>query len=567
MSTTVSAVQEKVDACFLAVEAQCVERGLTPPIRLACASDEHLAVRLHGTTRAWDIRIDCTNTSLGLPRVFLVSPAGLLAHVSYSGVICVNDGQGLSIDVDRRADIVAYTLLAAYDLLEKSAIDAVSGRGEFFNELEGYWAGMPETLRGRAAFEPDGKERLISAYLNARGKRPKWYFADQNQSLPPEFYGENLATKRALYLHLDQFPLPPENPGKVDADFIEAVRIKLSATQLQLWAQLFGPSKGGPKQIALLVTVPRADGGRSLVGMTFTANRGTIDRGRPIIPLVMRRHTTTYMRERGGASLELLEKHFAVLGCGAVGAVVADNLAAAGVGRLTLVDNDEFSEDNVFRHLLAPLWIDAEKVVGLRYTLERRYPGIKVDAVPWTAQTWLRTAKLDEFDGIVVAIGAPSVERAIARGIRMSAVHLPVVVTWLEALDLGGHSVLTWCHQEGCLDCLYRDDEGQSSLAPRTSFLAPNQHVSRNLTGCASTFVPYGALQARKTGLMAAEHILAALYDEPKASYKFWVGDGVAAQREGLRTTNWWVNAKQTSSDSPSLRVFGRPCKRCRGTT
>jgi len=566
VTMTVSAVEEMVGACFLAVEAQCVVRGLVPPIRLGCASNEHLAVRLHGATRAWDIRIDCANTSLGLPRVYLVSPVGLLAHVSYSGVICVNDGQGLSIDADRRADIVAYTLLAAYDLLEKSAVDAASGRGEFFNELEGYWASMPETLRGRAAFEPDGRERLVSAYLNARGKQPKWYFADQNQPLPPELYGENLATKRALYLHLDHFPLPPESPGKVDAHFIEAVRAELSETQLRLWAQLFGPSKGGAKQIALLVTVPRADGGRSLVGMTLTANRGAVDRSRPIIPLVMRRHTATYMRERGGASLELLEKHFAVLGCGAVGAVVADNLAAAGVGKLTLVDSDEYSEDNVFRHLLDPLWIDASKVAGLRYTLERRYPGIKVEAVPWTAQTWLRTAKLDEFDGIVVAIGAPSVERAIARGIRTSAAHLPVVVTWLEALDLGGHSVLTWCDQEGCLDCLYRDDEGQSALAPRTSFLEPNQSVSRNLTGCASTFVPYGALQARKTGLIAAEHILAALHGEPNASYKFWAGDGVAARREGLRTTNWWANAKQISTDSASLRVFGRPCKRCRGT-
>ncbi|MET3555267.1 MULTISPECIES: ThiF family adenylyltransferase [Burkholderia] len=566
MTATVSAAQEKVDACFLVVETQCVERGLVPPIRLACASDGHLAVRLYGATRTWDISIDCTETLLRLPRVSLVSPAGLLAHVSYSCIICVNDGQGLSIDPDRRADIVAYTLLAAYDLLEKSATDAVAGRDEFFNELEGYWASMPETLRGRAAFEPDGKERLISAYLNARGKQPKWYFADQNQPLPPEFYGENLATKRALYLHLDDFPLPPENPGKVDADFIEAVRAKLSVTQLQLWAQLFGPSKGGPKQIALLVTVPRADGGRSLVGMAFTAIRGAVDRSRPIIPLVMRRHTPTYMRERGGASLELLEKHIAVLGCGAVGAVVADNLAAAGVGKLTLVDNDEFSEDNVFRHLLTPLWIDANKVAGLRHTLERRYPGISVEAVPWSAQTWLSTAKLDEFDGIVVAIGAPSIEREIARGIRRSAAHLPVVFTWLEALDLGGHSVLTWCDQEGCLDCLYRDDEGQSALAPRTSFLEPNQHVSRNLTGCASTFVPYGALQARKTGLVAVEHILGALHGKPEASYKFWVGDGVAAQNEGLRTTNWWMSAKQTSSDSASLRVFGRPCKRCRGT-
>lgn len=566
MTASASAVQEKVDACFLAVESQCAERGLVA-IRLDDAAEGRLAVRLQGTIRPWDISIDCLDTSLRLPHVSLISPAGLLAHVSYNGAICVNDEQGLSIDPDRRADIVAYTLLAAYDLLEKSAADAVSGWPEFFNELEGYWIGMPGTLLGRAAFEVDGKDRLISAYLNARGKRPKWYFADRNQPLPSELYAEHLANKRGLYLHLDDFPLPPENPEKVDVAFIEAVRANLSVAQQQLWTELFSPSKGGAKRIALLVSVPRAAGGRSLVGIAFAANRGLVDPRSEITALVMRRHTPAYMRERGGASLELLGKHIAVLGCGAVGAVVADNLAAAGVGKLTLVDLDDFSEDNVFRHVLEPLWIDAPKVVALKHAFERRYPGIKVKELSQGAHTWLMTAKLKEFDGIVVAIGSPSVERSIARIIHKSAAHLPVVYTWLEALDLGGHSVLTWCGHEGCLDCLYRDDEGQPALAPRTSFLQPNQRVSRNLTGCGSTFVPYGALQARKTGLMAAEHILSALHGEPNASYRFCVGEGVVAHREGLRTTNWWANAKQTSQDAASRLMFGRPCKRCRGAT
>ncbi len=567
MTTPESAFQDNVDACFLAVESQGAQRDLVA-IRLDDAEEGRLAVRLQGTTRAWDISIDCMDTLLRLPHVSLVSPAGLLAHVSYAGAICVNDGQGLSIDPDRRADIAAYTLLAAYDLLEKSAADAVSGRTEFFNELEGYWASMPGTLLGRAAFDVDGKDRLISAYLNARGKWPKWYFADQNQPLPSELYGKDLATKRALYLHLDDFPLPPENPGKVDAGFIEAVRAKLSGAQQQLWTKLFGHSNSGAKRIALLVSVPRAAGGRSLVGIVFTANRGIVDPRSEITALIMRRHTPTYMRERGGAPLDLLGKHIAVLGCGAVGAVVADNLAAAGVGKLTLVDFDDFSEDNVFRHLLAPLWIDAPKVFGLQHEFQRRYPGIQVREFRQAAQTWLKTANLEEFDGVVVAIGSPSVERAVARLIRKGgAGGLPVVFTWLEALDLGGHSVLTLCGHEGCLDCLYRDDEGLPALAPRTSFLQPDQRVSRNLTGCASTFVPYGALQARKTGLMAAEHILSALHGDPETGYRFWVGDGVVAHREGLRTTNWWANAKQTTQEAASRLMFGRPCKRCRGAT
>jgi hypothetical protein len=129
--------------------------------------------------------------------------------------------------------------------------------------------------------------------------------------------------------------------------------------------------------------------------------------------------------------------------------------------------------------------------------------------------------------------------------------------------------VLMWTKGGGCLNCAYRDDEGQTSLIARTAFLEPNQAVTRNLTGCAGAFVPFGALQARQTGLMAAEHILSALSvvadgvaREP--SYRFWVGDGKVAAQHGLRTTPWFKNARATSLEEATRRVFGRPCGRCR---
>ena len=473
----------------------------------------------------------------------------------------------MSLDPDRYADIVAYTVLAGYDLLEQSAVDAASGLTEFFNELEGYWLGLPNSRRGRATFEVDGNDRLITAYGNTAQKPPKWYFTERDTPLPPEFYAGKPAAHRALYVHLDELPIPPEFPDKLTSSFIEAIHAKLSPSQLELWAKLLGPSKNNPKRLALLVSIPRAAGGRSLVGGIFGANRGVIDTRVEVTPLTVRRHTPMYMRERGGASLNLMGKHVAILGCGAVGSVAAEALAAAGVGRLTLVDHDEYSEDNVFRHVLDPLWIDAPKVRGLKYEFERKFPGIHVTPVASTAQKWLKVANLAKLDGIVVAFGAPSIERSFSRHFRRESLALPVVFTWLEALDLGGHSILTWSNREGCLDCLYRDDEGQAALHPRTSFLEPNQHVSRNLTGCASVFVPFGALQARRTGLIAAEHMLSALNGEMKSSYRFWVGEGTAAVKENLKITNWWKAAGKTSYEDATLRAFGRPCKNCRGGT
>lgn len=565
MTEAAARAEDELEACFREIQALCNQRGLNPA-RVPDAPKGFLGLQLQGATRLWTLDIDCGWDSLTrLPSVCLRPPRPLLAHVGYSGAVCVNDAQGLSLDLDRRAEVVAYTVVAAFDLLEKSAADATSGLVEFYNELEGHWLGLPESRKSRAAVDVDGKDRLVSVYVNSKSKTPNWYFTERDAPAPREFFIKDLAAQRALYVHLDTPIEPPAHPSKLDAKFVEAVHARLSPTQLELWDKLVGPSKNGPRLLGLLVSVPRAAGGLSIIGMSFCARGGNIDPKAEVRPLTVRRHTAAYMRERGGAALELYGKHVVVFGCGAVGSEIADALAAAGVGHLTLVDHDDYSEDNVFRHVLDPLWIDSPKVTGLKFELERKYPGLALTAVPEPAQTWLAKNDLSDVDGVVLALGLPTLERSFARRLRRVSKLVPLLFTWLEPLDLGGHSVLIWSKSEGCLDCLYRDEEGQAVLYPRTSFLEPNQHVSRNLTGCSSVFVPFGALQARRTALMAAEHLLAALARTPEASYRFWVGEGSAAAAQGLRATSWWRQVSSVTTPDATRRVFGRPCRHCRG--
>jgi hypothetical protein len=557
---------EQLDACFDAIKAECQQHGIAVA-RLASPHRGSVRVQLQGATCSWDLYVQADETALKLPPIWLNNPHQLLAHVSYDGVVCVNDSQGLSIDSDRPADIAAYAVRLAYSLLESSAADAVSTMTQFYDELEGYWLGMPGSIRARGAFEVDRKDRFVTAYVDDKSKPLKWYITEKAKPLPGEFRAGNLAAVRALYVHVDRIPLPPATPGRLNAAFIEAVKSLLSPEQLALWSEFIGVSRNKAKRLVLLVSMPRASGGFSLVGVVFHAHRESVDATGDVVPLTVRRHTATYMRERGGASVELMGKHIAILGCGAVGSYVADTLACSGVGRLTLVDADEYSEDNVFRHVLPAHFIDSSKVVGLKVYLEGRYPGLQVTCVPTTAQKWMRDASMAEFDGVVVAFGAPSLERDFSRLFRRKSKTLLAIFTWLEPLDLGGHSVLMHCGQEGCLDCLYRDDEGHPALSPRSAFLEPNQAVSRNLTGCASTFIPFGAIQARRTGLLAAEHLLSALAGGGKASYRYWVGEGSVAAVEGLRTTNWWTIAANIPTAESGARVFGRACARCRDDT
>lgn len=568
-SSIEAAAPSKVDAAFEAVMTVCGLRGIEV-VRLDDPAPNCLGVELTGATRTWPVYVDCDEEQLRLPKVWTLPPKEPLAHVSYTGVVCIDDGQGLSLDPSRRADIVAHTVLKAYDLLENSAVDANTGHVEFFNELEGYWLHLPGSLRSRAYFEVDGNSRMVKGFVNSKLGEPKWYFVERDAELPWEVHNNKLARQRALYVHVDSLALPPARPDMLTASFIEDVHQRLSPDQLKLWGELFGPSKNGPKRLALLVSVPRQAGGRSLVGIAFGAHRGIVDEKAPVTPLTMRRHTPSYMRERGGASLDLLGKHVVVLGAGAIGCVVVDTLAAAGVGRITVVDHDEYSEDNVFRHLLQPLYIDIGKPAGLQLALERRYPGLNITPVCTTAQNWLKTADISKYDGIVLAFGVPSIERSFSRVLKDKRFDLPIVFTWLEALDLGGHSVLMWTKGEGCLDCAYRDDEGLPSLASRTSFLEPNQPVTRNLTGCAGVFVPFGPIQARRTGLLATEHILSAMTavaagnQDRDPSYRFWVGEGRAAAQHGLRTTPWFRAARVTLPEDATRQVFGRACRYCR---
>jgi hypothetical protein len=556
-----------VNACVEAVRQASHGRGLQVKV-LEVTPEKYVRVVVEGASQSWDLKIECLSESLTkLPRVRLQPTGRLHPHVGYYGTVCVSDNQGLSLDPDRRADIVAHTFLAAFDLLEKWDADKAGCAAEFFNEVEGYWGGLPDAVGTSGAFDADGKDRLVTFYHRLQNKRPQWFFNERGAEPHRSFDVKGLAAQSALYVHLDDLAPPPVHPDVLTGDFVAAIRDKMSAAQLALWARLVRPSsnKNHPKQAVLLVSIPRAAGGVSVVGIEFGTRNGDVDLNAPVKPLTMRRLTAAYMRERGGASAAMFSKHVVVIGCGAIGAVIADSLAATGVGQLTLVDYDEYSEDNVFRHILDPVWIELSKVRGLQSKLERHYPGLKVARHYTSGQEWLRGADLSDVDAVVFALGLPALEQWFAGELRKKDKQLPMLFTWLEPLDLGGHSVLTWTQGEGCLHCLYRDDEGVPSLQARIAFLAPDQPVSKTITGCGSVFVPYGALQSRRTALMAAEHILSALSGTTGHSYRYWAGEGKAAAEQNLQTTPWWDAARTTvPSDAQSKRAFGRACKHCR---
>lgn len=532
------------------------------------STPQALELAFAGVKTIWKVRLHVTKNLPGqLPVVELLAPMRRLAHVSHYRTICIDDGQGLSIDTERGAEILAYVACDAFRALEDAERDAEDGGHEFFMELEGYWEGLLGH-HVRSSVEVNDTSRLIYAHVGKHGKsssRVCHYFTEYTGTSPPsEFKTEKHSSYVGLYAALTSNVDPPAPGEALGADHVRRLIEAFDSSGKDLWENLLTDRwKGSSHEVFLLLSQPRTSSGRSLIGLSFRVRNGGVDPSAEVRPLTIKRHTVGFMRERGGAEPELAGKRVAIVGCGSIGSEIADALASCGVGRLTLVDDDTFDVENVFRHVLGVRFVGTGKAAALAVQLKSQYPGVEVLPLAESAHSWLWKASLSELDGVVIAIGQPTIERELTRALRAKEGSLPVVVTWLEALGLGGHVVSLLNKGPGCLHCLYRGPEGEPSLYSRTSFLEPGQKVSRNLTGCVGAFVPFSALHSRRTALLAAEAMLNLLRGDSAPQYTYWVGDGRAAEAAGIQVSQWHARVLTEPASDVSKLVFGGFCREC----
>jgi hypothetical protein len=86
-------------------------------------------------------------------------------------------------------------------------------------------------------------------------------------------------------------------------------------------------------------------------------------------------------------------------------------------------------------------------------------------------------------------------------------------------------------------ECLFEVD-GLAGLVNRAAITAPGTQVRRLLAGCAGTFTPFSALDARRTALEAAELVGRTLsVGVCEGQLVTWRGEDTAFEREGYPTS------------------------------
>jgi adenylyltransferase/sulfurtransferase len=167
----------------------------------------------------------------------------------------------------------------------------------------------------------------------------------------------------------------------------------------------------------------------------------------------------------------LLQSRVLIVGLGGLGSAAAMYLAAAGVGRLTLVDFDTVDLSNLQRQIIhRTVGMGRLKVESARDTLLALNPLIEVIPIPRALDEAELLQQVEQADVVVDACDNLSTRLAI----NAACVRASVPLVTGAAIRLEGQ-VLVWRPggEGACYRCLYRDPEVTAETCAQTGVLAP----------------------------------------------------------------------------------------------
>jgi molybdopterin/thiamine biosynthesis adenylyltransferase len=492
-----------------------------------------------------------------LPSYSLVDYAAYehLAHVlgvaASDGSICLGPKQSFHVNYDEPEAVVLDGLQKAVGIIQRGLTDPEWNRSELLREFQVLWQihVPPQSDRLIIMAEPGALPTQLHSKLpeaNAKsglGRRRILFDADSSigssHPLRKAVDGRQEQGK-GLLLPLSQPILPPKIEDDIGTWWEALLEAQPEATKRamrdaarhvrskQLHIVCHVTHDGSPIWFAMLAIAETKQQAPlspdQLDGWKFcAAHLDTPVSRNSLLP-------------RGGASANLRDKRVCIVGCGSVGGFIADQLAASGVGRLTLMDKERFQIENLHRHYLGGTSLYFPKSMAVDVALVNKYPFVKVESENTTLEDLIKGDRLEGFDLLVLATGDVTLERSANERLYQLVKPPMLISAWVEAYGVGGHATLTAPGCPGCLSCIYHDaSTGEFDLYPNVSFIEPGQEVLTRHAGCGSEYLAYSSLDASQTATIAVRLAVHALSSAPTEGVSIsWKGPSNLAQEHGV---------------------------------
>lgn len=522
-------------------------------------------LNIHGQSVPLSVKYVGQKRWLSLPTVS-VAPCTLpaLAHVGNDGLICVTDHQGEMFDSADLFGLFKYAVDTATGILTNALkLYSVGNREALYEEIDGYnqtvVSAAPIII---ATHNPNQSDSLYAWCINFTRQRNtpqchhiKCLVDGASQHPPSSSPYTAIKVTKIILPRIEDFVIPNLFTS-FDERWWEQQTLNFSTQQLDSLNK-----KSKFKIVLLEIPTPKM---HTYLVISYYQDM-TLNSYRNFKVQTLQRGWREYLLNRTGIESQFLSKKTVVIaGCGSVGSRVAEILAESDVDKLVLVDYDDMKTDNIMRHYLGIQDVNQSKVSALKNRLQQNIPELEVVIYKTTILNWLNSQndeQLSEIHSIVLATGHPPTELEVCRRLYTYEANVHVVSGWLEAYGLGGHILGFRSNEDGCLKCLYYDDDGNSSNYIKTSLFSNPLGIvlSKNITGCAGAFTAYGSVHAMKTAVIMAEYVI-----ENKVGLQSWCATNKLPTNYNLKATKHHTLALQNggyySQPLNTIKVAGCSC-------
>lgn len=544
-----------------------------------------------------DIIID-REYPFSLPRLFLVGTKRFLEwpHVEKSEKLCVIPDHSI-FKISNDAGLVAHLIEEAKSLI-KDCLEGAN-RTDFATEFLSYWnPGLSvKTPTSWSVMRPSGptreivfweKQRLFFFEDSGKGKQWLCHFFGEIADLDLQF--------RSAYLLWLGGPLYPENYPSTNSDLRKLaqesgdtslgilkkiiksnpdgfpIAFGFNTEEGPVFASLwsFPPIHSIPNRKSTNPVMKGFRPGRAskipaeILASRYLAPEGALDRRR------VQRCDSTWIHTRGGddSQAKFINKSVILIGSGALGSQIGELLAQGGIGRLTLIDDDYLTWDNVGRHNLGGKdFIGKNKADGLRNSLLGKFPHLSITA---KRMKWQKAYEEDpqlfaDCNLVVSTIGNWPAEAALNLLARRSVKFPPVVFGWVEPFACAGHAVYVF-DIGGCFAC-GMDELGLFQFSPINWKTPPK---TQREPGCGGFYQQFGSIAMNPVkGLIASVVIDALLGKLVRSHHRVWVSHMEAIIEKGGRWDENWLAKYGDIGNGERVLRFDWPinpaCPLCNG--
>jgi molybdopterin/thiamine biosynthesis adenylyltransferase len=238
----------------------------------------------------------------------------------------------------------------------------------------------------------------------------------------------------------------------------------------------------------------------------------------------------------------LAGRRVVIIGCGAIGAPVAIQLAMAGVGHILLVDPENLSWANIGRHPLGADSVGFGKALQLAKKLAVSFPHASFDSRTEEFGSVLQEeqALLTDCDLIVCATGIWSVESAL------NAWHIGgkrpanILYSWTEPHACAGHAVAIK-PDDACLQCQFSRFGDAKTILTEWGGVGPKREPA-----CGAVYQPYGPVELAWTTALASALALDCLLGKTsRSTHRIWAGPKALLEDAGGSWNADWIRGRE----------------------